>query len=109
MIEVAVVLLGAFTTGLTTYLFKVRSDLQKQVEVNTQEVLRLKDSAVSDRKLLTQKMSSVEAELKDMKEAFRDDVGEIKGSILMLTNQLSHMAEAQGELRGTVMASINNT
>ena len=100
------IFLGAFATALATYHYKGKEALKRQVAQNTQEILKLKANQVSDRELLSQKMTSVEAELRDLKENVRDDISDIKDSITILSASMSSLASSQGELRGTIMATL---
>ena len=106
ILQWATTAVSVFATALATYHFKGKESLLKQVESNSQEILRLKANQASDRQLLSQKMTSVEAELRDLKESVRDDVTEIKESVSSITSSMSNLAESQGELRGTIMATL---
>ncbi len=101
------IIIGAIATVIASYHFKGKEAMRQQLETNTREIEVLKKGQANDRQLLTQKMDSVENELRDMKESFRDDVGEIKDSIIALQTSMTHLSENQGELRGTLSAFLN--
>ena len=106
ILQWATAAVAAFATALAAYHFKGKESLRAQVETNTQEILTLKTQQKGDFDLLSQKMTSVEAELKDLKESVRDDVSEIKDSISSISFSMRQLAESQGELRGTIMATL---
>jgi len=97
---------SVLATALATYHFKGKEALKRQVEQNSQEIITLKVNQGRDRDLLTQKMTSVEAELRDLKDSVRDDITDIKESIHVITASMQNLAESQGELRGTIMATL---
>lgn len=106
ILQWAGIIVGAFATAIAAYHFKGKETLRNQVAENTREILSLKANQASDRELLSQKLTSVENELRDLKKSVRDDVSEIKESVSFITASLASLAESQGELRGTIMATM---
>ena len=54
-------------------------------------------------------MTSMEAELRDMKVFVKEDVNEIKENTRTLSAQMSTMAEAHGELRGIITMALSHS
>ena len=99
---------SVLATALASYHFRGKEALKNQCYANAQEIEKLKVNQDADMKLLSQKMASVEAELRDLKTSVRIDVNEIKESINVLGASMTTLAESQGELRGTIMATLKN-
>lgn len=96
------IVLGAVATAITSWLFKGKESLKKQLEKNTLDVIALQTNQESDRRLLSQKLSSVENELHDMKTSSKDDLADIKTAVNTLNATVMQLAITTGELSGKI-------
>ena len=96
------ILLSVFATALATWHFKGKDQTKAQLTKNTLDIRSLKHKQQSDTELLSQKMASVEAELKDMKETWKSDGGEIKKSVNTLNATIMSLAVGLGEINGKI-------
>lgn len=102
LINWAGVVFGALATLIGTWHFKGKEHIRTQLQKNTMDIKSLDQTQKSDTQLLTQKMASVEVELRDMKDSVKVELGEIKTMVNTLNASLMGIAVSMGELSGKI-------
>ena len=102
------IVVGAFSTALAAWHFRGKDALKRQLFGNTREILKLKGQQTSMNELFQQQLSSLETEMRDIRDSVKEDTAEIKESVRIISASVISMAEGQGELRGHIMATFKS-